>query len=603
MDLLDGLSVRTRPGNEFNLTAGFHGSGGIDIHTPAFCTPKVDMPWPIPDIPKVCFPRVDIFVLDASVAADVSIGMDVKDPNNDGKLRFDEIRWITDRDRDLSTYDFRLDRVPNLFDINASFSGAFNISGEILDVGISISDLGVPTRIDLGLSLQGILGAIDAVSTPPPLLGEILDGEDGKVLRINAGVYDDARVYGDVDDSNGANIVVTGDGGTIRVRFGGDHQDFNPVGITRIVAVGDDGNDTFDFSGYNGDAQVEVHGGAGNDTLTGSAGNDLIYGGSGNDHLDGRGGDDRVFGELGNDVIVGGAGNDVLTGGLGNDTLDGGAGDDTYLFDSDWGADTIAEVADGGDDTVNLAAALNTLLVTLRPTQASITDLTSTISHAACEIENLLGGRGDDVYAVYGTGPRLITLNGQMGSDQYLLYSEGGQAANVSVQDIGCCSNSDQLVLFGSAGSDTYRITATAAYRDPANPDDRIVYDGARSGLEFLTVLLGGGDDVFNVQSTPATMAVTLSGEQGADTNGTSLSGPLSSPGGTGGFQSGVVFPFPSDGARFLAIGAVRYDSGGNRVQHGIVNRRQFPCRRCPQQRRERQNRTQRASEAQAYRI
>lgn len=65
------------------------------------------------------------------------------------------------------------------------------------------------------------------------------------------------------------------------------------------------------------------------------AGNDILYGGRGNDWLDGGIGNDRLDGDYGNDTLVGGEGDDTLLGGYGVDT---------YVFEANWGNDTILEV-------------------------------------------------------------------------------------------------------------------------------------------------------------------------------------------------------------------------------------------------------------------
>ena len=58
--------------------------------------------------------------------------------------------------------------------------------------------------------------------------------------------------------------------------------------------------------------------------------------------LFGGAGDDTLYGRDGNDTLDGGTGDDVLRGGLGDDLLIGGSGQsDTYVFDRNWGHDTI----------------------------------------------------------------------------------------------------------------------------------------------------------------------------------------------------------------------------------------------------------------------
>jgi Ca2+-binding RTX toxin-like protein len=90
------------------------------------------------------------------------------------------------------------------------------------------------------------------------------------------------------------------------------------------------GNDSVNGSALklNSVQQLDVDGGAGNDTITGGLGNDNLSGGDDNDKILGGGGDDDLDGDNGKDLLDGGAGNDGLTGGTGNDVLTGGIGDD-----------------------------------------------------------------------------------------------------------------------------------------------------------------------------------------------------------------------------------------------------------------------------------
>lgn len=71
---------------------------------------------------------------------------------------------------------------------------------------------------------------------------------------------------------------------------------------------------------------MEVFGGAGNDTIYGGQGNQLLSGDDGNDVLFLGIGADTAFGGSGADVIHGGRGAQILDGGAGNDTVRGGAG-------------------------------------------------------------------------------------------------------------------------------------------------------------------------------------------------------------------------------------------------------------------------------------
>ncbi|MFZ6681424.1 putative Ig domain-containing protein [Undibacterium sp. Tian12W] len=66
------------------------------------------------------------------------------------------------------------------------------------------------------------------------------------------------------------------------------------------------------------------------------------------DHLYGGKGNDTINGGKGDDLLEGNEDNDQLTGGEGDDILRGGKGDDTYLFDGNYGKDTIFDSDEGG---------------------------------------------------------------------------------------------------------------------------------------------------------------------------------------------------------------------------------------------------------------
>jgi Ca2+-binding RTX toxin-like protein len=94
----------------------------------------------------------------------------------------------------------------------------------------------------------------------------------------------------------------------------------------------------------------DVLGSAYGDRLSGDNGANTLWGGAGNDTLLGMGGSDTLLGGAGNDVISGHGGNDVINGGAGDDRLSGGLGGwDRFVFDANWGKDTILDYEDGVD--------------------------------------------------------------------------------------------------------------------------------------------------------------------------------------------------------------------------------------------------------------
>ena len=131
--------------------------------------------------------------------------------------------------------------------------------------------------------------------------------------------------------------------------------------VERLVYTGTDA-----FTGTGNGLNNIITGSAGNDNIFGLAGNDTLQGGAGADMLDGGVGADNLQGGDGNDVLKGGgendtlsggAGDDVLYGGIGNDILSGNAGIDRFVFESNFGLDTITDFDSnpaGGQDYIDL---------------------------------------------------------------------------------------------------------------------------------------------------------------------------------------------------------------------------------------------------------
>lgn len=98
----------------------------------------------------------------------------------------------------------------------------------------------------------------------------------------------------------------------------------------------------------------EIRAGAGDDVVDMTsqrfdyAGGGLtVRGGDGDDVIWANRGDNMLFGDAGGDRLVGASGNDVIAGGSGDDRMHGGGGEDIFTFCSDWGADTVEQLADG----------------------------------------------------------------------------------------------------------------------------------------------------------------------------------------------------------------------------------------------------------------
>ncbi|MBR5676417.1 MAG: hypothetical protein IKX14_08300, partial [Neisseriaceae bacterium] len=124
---------------------------------------------------------------------------------------------------------------------------------------------------------------------------------------------------------------------TETARSQGVLDDYNALLSKDTIAAldknkGTDSNDTLQTLNVANSKTTTLYGYGGNDTLIGNNTDDTLHGGDGNDKLLGGAGKDSLYGDNGNDTLNGGAGNDYLNGGAGNDV---------YLFDANFGQDTI----------------------------------------------------------------------------------------------------------------------------------------------------------------------------------------------------------------------------------------------------------------------
>lgn len=488
-DLLDGFYIRNSPGREFNLSLNVGGGGGVDI---------------------------GVFFANANTNLSGDLYFDLQDPNEDGKLRLNEIFAVTDG---LSSPQ----KVVNLFDAGVDIAGTFNFSGgyrifllfKTITQSISLSGLGIPTNINAGLSLSDVLGY--SVSEQPagePSLGTEFMEAGERVLRINAGLFADDRVHGSTNYSGG--IDVSGRDGSILVTAnlpgqGMVTQSF-PANADRVLIVGTDGNDTIDFSGLT-NISVEVHGlgghdsirtGGGNDLIFAGAGNDTVFAGAGNDLVHGEAGDDTIFGEAGADVAEGGHGNDTIDGGADNDILRGGRNDDLLI--SVGGADQV--FGEWGDDTVRIdhrshatiegGSGFNTLLI---DDSSSSVPLTATL---AVETFAVNGG-STSTYA------EIDVVNVSLGtrSDALTIHST---AAPVHVDGSVAITEPDTLIIDRSHDAADEQGTLTRSAISGIG-----LHDVSYSGIENLAIDLGAGSDRFTVQSTAEQTATTINGGSGDD--------------------------------------------------------------------------------------
>ena len=257
----------------------------------------------------------------------------------------------------------------------------------------------------------------------------------------------------------------------------------------QVIGTLDGGNnlDTLDYAAYGSSVSVNLMAG----TATATDGVSAI------ENVTASRFDDVLIGDNGPNVLIGNRGDDQLTGNGGADTLQGGLGDDTYYFAGDsWGADTLTDT--GGSDSLHFRAATTDLNFHINLIDLSIEDGTNQLAVTANDIENLLGGRGDDAFIF---AENAVLAGGGLGT-----YVDGGPAGNPGLN-----------TLDYSAYTTDVFVSLAARYATGVN-------NGVPVGIDRIDNVVGGtfaneiwGDNGDNILESGSTND-TLFGMGGNDT-------------------------------------------------------------------------------------
>jgi Ca2+-binding RTX toxin-like protein len=180
--------------------------------------------------------------------------------------------------------------------------------------------------VDLGANDDTYTGIGDGV-----VVGTVM-GEDGNDTLHGSSAED--RLDGGSGEDN-----LKGGGGSDALTGGGEN-DYIMGDADQDTITGDSGDDTI----FGGTGDDEIDGGADNDNIRGGSGDDTVNGSDGNDVLRGSSGNDIVDGGANNDKLYGGAGDDEIIGGTGKDVMRGNAGADTFVFQTEFDANTTDAV-------------------------------------------------------------------------------------------------------------------------------------------------------------------------------------------------------------------------------------------------------------------
>jgi serralysin len=285
------------------------------------------------------------------------------------------------------------------------------------------------------------------------------------------------------------------------------------------------GTDTYDFSNYTSDLEIDLAPGGWSDfhsgqlahlsiandiyargnvfnalqfegdtrslieNATGGSGDDTIRGNSANNVLTGNGGNDWLIGLEGNDRLVGGGGADVLEGGVGGDELSGGAGFDFASYEHA----ATGVYASLMSPALNSGEAFHDMYIGIEGLIGSAHNDTLIGNGSA---NTLRGGRGND------------TLSGLGGAD----ILDGG-AGNDSLR--GGAGN-DTFLFMGGIGHDTIVDWQDGPW---FLAHDYISFQGMGLSMADLSISYCGGNAVVSVAALHGDITVlgVLPGSLGAD--------------------------------------------------------------------------------------
>jgi serralysin len=352
-------------------------------------------------------------------------------------------------------------------------------------------------------------------------------------------------LYGAYYGTNSGNTVYTWSPTTGETFVNGVSQG-TPGGNKVFLTIWDGGgNDTYDFSNYttnlnidlnpggwinlgtqianlgnnhtangniynafmvNGDVRSLIenaNGGSGNDVITGNQAANILHGNGGNDFITGTGNSDIGHGDAGNDQLFfvgdqnqlfGDDGNDWLGVNGNNNALYGGAGDDSWI-----GASGIGNTLDGqdGNDALFAYGTSNTLLGRVGNDWLGVSG----------NANALYGGDNTDWIGATGTGNYLIGGNGDdtllaIGNNNSLYGEAGGDWVGVS---------GNNNLLSGGAGADYLAATGAHNVLD-GGADNDILFAAAGAhdhdlfeflpgyGLDLAFNFTGAAGDKINIQ-------------------------------------------------------------------------------------------------------
>ncbi len=213
--------------------------------------------------------------------------------------------------------------------------------------------------------------------------------------------------------------------------------------------------------------------------------------------------------------ITGTDNNDTLTSTNAADTLTGLAGDDVYVFSNGFGQDVVVEATNKGKDTLDFSRVTTNLTFTFNADgSVDIVDSSNNANSVrAANIENLIGGQGNDTYRFLSGARGSFHIDETPGGQDTFDFSPLTTAITFDLGSTVAQTVTTNLELtLSSVNAFEHVIGGSAADRLTGNDlDNRLTGNGGND------VLIGGfGDDTYILSNNGGVDTITEADENGA---------------------------------------------------------------------------------------
>ena len=179
-------------------------------------------------------------------------------------------------------------------------------------------------------------------------------------IEFNQNTKTISGTAGKIEELNFEVTVSDGVGGMVSDQFKINVTKDTVKGISTIEELSNITPATLDLNLFKDAEYVAKQGGNFSENLIVNSGNALIKAGFGNDKITSSDDSDVLDGGEGDDIIKSGGGDDILIGNSGNDELEGGSENDIYIFNNNFGQDTVTD-SDGKIIVNNAALSLSAI--------------------------------------------------------------------------------------------------------------------------------------------------------------------------------------------------------------------------------------------------